>query len=87
MPSRGGGATPRCGGTLRLAVGAEGAPSGARHLLPYFHVDLWPRIGRCLSPTAPAQEPPTPQLAAAGPPQRPIGARSAEFPASRQLTA
>ena len=44
-------------GTLMLGLGAEGAPSGSRHLLPYFHVDLWPRRRR-LSRSPESPDPP-----------------------------
>ena len=44
-------------GTLMLSLGAEGAPSGSRHLLPYFHVDLWPRRRR-LSRSPESPDPP-----------------------------
>lgn len=40
-----------------LSLGAEGAPSGSRHLLPYFHVDLWPRRRR-LSRSPESPDPP-----------------------------
>lgn len=75
-------------GTLRLALGAGGAPSDSRHLLPYFHVDLGPGLRRL----SPSPECPGPRVsrtprAAAGPPRLPVGARSAEFPASCRLRA
>lgn len=81
--SWGGGAAPSCEGTLRLALGAGGAPSDSRHLLPYFHVDLGPRHRRLPptpeSPSAPVSGTPR---AASGPPRLITGARRAEFPAS-----
>lgn len=79
----GGGAAPSCEGTLRLALGAGGAPSDSRHLLPYFHVDLGPRHRRLPptpeSPSAPVSGTPR---AASGPLRLITGARRAEFPAS-----
>lgn len=50
-------------GTLRLALGAGGAPSDSRHLLPYFHVDLWPRLRRLLpSPECQVLRSPVPRV-------------------------
>lgn len=70
-------------GTLTLALGAGGAPSGSRHLLPYFHVDLWPghrRLPRSPeSPDSPVSN--TPRSAAAPLPRQ----GSPKAPAARSF--
>lgn len=74
-------------GTLRLALGAGGAPSGSRHLPPYFHVDLWP--GHRRLPRSPESPDPPPQspiprvllLPPRGSPKRPQRGVSCQLPA------
>lgn len=75
-------------GTLRQALRAGGAPSGSRHLLPYFHVDLWPRH-RCPPPFSESPGSPVSSPHGGSPSAQwlLIRARSAEFPASCQLRA
>lgn len=72
-------------GTLGLAPGAGGAPSGSRHLLPYFHVDLWPRHGRLPpaseSPALPVSSPPSTPHRPSAPLRRPQRGVCCQLPA------